>query len=512
MGGVRSAYEMPVTGPTGHKRVTMKEEILGVLESRGALLFKDIYSLLPGHSKPSIRGSIYKMVNTGILEKTPEGKYRLKESGELTGSESGEGESGAKTLEKRVEQIWVKTDKNMSHLCHLSKNLYNEANYLIRQDFIHNHNYIGSALDKMLNHGRSKNYTALPAQTSQQILRLLEKSWISFFKAIKDWRKNPDKYKAMPRLPGYKRKDGEHLLVFTNQQCEIREGYLSFPKKSGMDRIRTRLPDETDLREVRLIPKGVGYVVEIIYNKEVDKKEVNKERIGGIDLGAKNIVTIANNIGLKPIVVKDDGTGIKSIQQFFNKAKGKLQRIYSLQQGREPEKVSYGKAMKVLQEKREKKARDFEHKLSRFIIDWCREKEVGVLVIGYNKEWKQEIELGKKNNQSFVQIPFWSMIEKIKYKAEEEGIEVSLQEEGHTSKCSFFDDEPLGHHESYMGKRTSRGLFRTATGLIVNADLNAAYNIIKKAIPNAFSSREGGRIGGCGHHPVRINLAKCANH
>jgi len=393
MGGVRSACEEPVTGPTGHKRGTMKEEIQRVLEARGALLLKDLYSLLPAHSKPSIRGVVYKMVNAGILEKTPEGKYRLKESREPAGSESGEGESGAKTLEKRVEQIWVKPNKNMSHLCHLSKNLYNEANYLIRQEFINNRNYIGyNDLDKMLNGSGtqpSENYKLLPSGTAQYTLKLLDRAWRGFFKAIKDWRKNPEKYKTMPKLPKYKKKGGEHIAGFTNIMVRIKDGYLYFPKKTNLSPVKTRLPDDTNLREVRIIPKGVGYVVEIVYKKEVDIEKEENDRVVGIDIGLKNIVAIANNIGLRPIVVK--GGIIKSMNQYYNKMRAKLKSIYD-RQG-----IEDGEKLKRLSDKRHRKIKDYFHKLSRGIVQYAKDNEIGNIFIGYNKDWKQRVSIGKKN-------------------------------------------------------------------------------------------------------------------
>ena len=147
--------------------------------------------------------------------------------------------------------------------------------------------------------------------------------------------------------------------------------------------------------------------------------------------------------------------------------------------------------------------KDFFHKVSRFVVDWCVEHEIGTIVIGNNDNWKQEVEMGKRNNQTFVQIPFTSLINQMGYKAEEKGIEVKEQEESHTSKCSFLDNEPIEHRGEYMGRRKSRGLFRSARGIIINADVNAGYNIIRKAVPKAFAKAEADGIEGVGLHPVR---------
>ena len=355
---------------------------------------------------------------------------------------------------KRTEQIRIRPDENISSLCHLSKNLYNEANYLIRQEFIKNVRWIRyNELDKELK--ESENYKSLPAQTAQQILMLLGKSWKAFFKAMKVWKKEPEKFKARPKLPGYKKKDGEHILVLTNQQCKIRENRtINFPKLLGLeDRVKTRLNKETNLREVRVIPKGVGYVVEVVYEKEVFGKEEpknvneNEDRIAGIDLGVRNLATVGNNIGEKPIVVK--GGICKSINQFYNKEMGELQRIYESQKIR----GKAGKKLKKLFDRRNRKIKDHLHKVSRFIVDYCIKNDIGTLVIGNNEGWKQNVKIGKKNNQNFVQIPFSMLINQIKYKGEEKGINVILQEESHTSKCSFLDSESVEHHDKYVGKR-----------------------------------------------------------
>ncbi|VUT25362.1 MAG: putative transposase [Candidatus Methanolliviera sp. GoM_oil] len=397
---------------------------------------------------------------------------------------------------KRTEQIWMKPNKNISSLAHVSKNLYNEANYLIRQEFFKTGRWIRFyELDKGLK--ESENYKSLPAQTAQQILRLLDKSWKSFFKAIKVWGEEPEKFKARPNLPKYKKKDGEHILVLTNQQCKIKEdGSLKFPKLLGLN-VKIRLDKETNLREVRVIPKGVGHVVEIVYEKEADPEDLDENKICGIDLGVRNLVAMGNNIGEKPIVVK--GGICKSINQFYDKEMGRVQRIYESQ--KIPKKT--GRKSKKLFDKRSRKIKDHLHKVSRFIVDYCVKNDIGTLVIGNNKGWKQNADIGKKNNQNFVQIPFYMLINPIKYKAEEKGINVILQEESYTSKCSFLDGESVEHHEKYVGRRFKRGLFRSAKGMIINADVQGALNIIRKAIPKAFAKVEADEIEGVGLHPLR---------
>ncbi|MHA2224386.1 MAG: RNA-guided endonuclease InsQ/TnpB family protein [Candidatus Hodarchaeales archaeon] len=394
----------------------------------------------------------------------------------------------------RTEQIWIKPHKNLSWLCHLSKNLYNESNYLIRQELFTKGKWIRyNALYhriKTLN-----NYQLLPAQTAQQVMKILDRNWKAFFRTIKTWKDAKSKFKGRPKPPGYKPKNGEFLLVFTNQQVKLKNNILLFPKKVGFE-LKTRQPDTTDIREVRIIPKGIGYVVEIVYKKKFNPNPLNKENIIAIDLGVRNLITTVNNNGLRPFVIK--GGVIKSINQYYNKERARIQSIYD-RQG-----IKTGKNIQKLTIKRNKKICDYFHKTSRKIIEYCVLNDIGTVVIGYNTAWKQNCRIGKKNTQNFVTIPYYKLIQQLEYKAEEQGITIIKQEESHSSKCSFLDNEPIEHHNSYLGKRITRGLFKSQVGIVINADVNGAYNILKKAFLNAF---EADRIEAVGLHPTRWKLA-----
>ncbi len=268
---------------------------------------------------------------------------------------------------------------------------------------------------------------------------------------------------------------------------KLKDGFLFFPKKVGF-KVKTRLPDTANIREVRLIPKGVGYVVEIVYKKTISPKLLNNDKIIAIDLGVCNLITTVNNNGLKPFVIK--GGVVKSINQYYNKERARIQSIYD-RQG-----IKTGKKLQKLTHKRN-------HKISRKIIDYCVLNDIGAVIVGYNPDWKQNCHLGKRNNQNFVTIPFYKLIQQLNYKAEAMGITVIKQEENHTNKCSFLDNEPIRHHDKYQGKRTSRGLFRSKKGIIINADVNGSYNILKKAFLNAMTAD---RIEDVGLHPTRWRL------
>jgi len=232
------------------------------------------------------------------------------------------------------------------------------------------------------------------------------------------------------------------------------------------------------------------YVLEIVYETEITLTARDQHRVAGIDLGVTNLVTLVNNIGDPPLIIK--GGVAKSINQLYNKEMAQIQQIYA-HQG-----VKTGNKIKELLNKRNRKLHDHFHKVSRFVVDWCVSHNVGTLVVGYNADWKQGIKMRKKTKQNFVQIPFSKLVQQIQYKAEERGIQVILQEESHTSKCSFLDQELIEYHEKYVGRRKNRGLFRSVEGIVINADVNGGYNIIRKALPKAFSV-DG--IEGVGLHP-----------
>ncbi|WP_039763642.1 MULTISPECIES: RNA-guided endonuclease InsQ/TnpB family protein [unclassified Caldicellulosiruptor] len=398
-----------------------------------------------------------------------------------------------KIIVKRVERIQIKRNHELwrycDEICFAAKNLYNYANYITRQEFIKNNKWVRyKELNRILK--EHETYKNLPAQTAQQTLRLLDRNWKSFFRAMEEWRRDSSKFNGRPKLPKYKKKDGKAISVFTNQQCKIKDGYLTFPKTDL--RLKTRVAG--NLREVRIIPKGCVYVVEIVYEKEIAEIKRLPKRIAGIDLGLNNFVTLVNNIGIKPIVI--NGRVIKSINQYFNKKRAEFMSYVGNR--------GISRRIEKLTLKRNNKIKDFMHKTSRFIVNWCKENNIDTLVIGYNSGWKQEIELGKVNNQNFVSIPFYDFVNMLKYKCEEEeGINFIVVEESYTSGCSFLDREEINKTSYNPQRRIKRGLFKSNKGILINADVNSAYNIIRKVFPEAFA--EG--IEGVGLHPVRLNIA-----
>jgi putative transposase len=392
-----------------------------------------------------------------------------------------------------TEQIQLKWTPELSNLCHKVKNLYNEANYQYRQFHFNLDEFI-NYYDLQVILKNYECYKQLPAQTSQQILDLVMKNWKSYWSALKEYKINPSKFLGCPRPPKYKEKNGESICIFTNQNTRIKDGYIHFPKSCHLEPIKTRL---LNYQQIRIIPQGSSYICEIVYNYEEIDLHLNQNHCIGIDLGLNNLTTIVNNIGLKPIVIK--GGTVKSDNQFYNKINS------FLQSNKDKQKYEFQtKKQQRILKKRNNKIRDTFHQASRWIVNYCIQNDIGTIVIGYNPEWKQEIELGKRNNQSFVQIPFAKLIQQIEYKAKMVGIAVIIHEESYTSKCSFLDNETIEKHDAYVGKRIRTitinhqklkcNLFRRENGQKINGDVNGALNILRKATSNDYAEKWEGLV------------------
>ena len=399
----------------------------------------------------------------------------------------------------RVEKHFIKYKsaawKIIDELSFKSKNLYNYANYCIRQEFINNNKYINYYdLKKLLKtHESFKEYGS---QASQQTLVVLDQNWKSFFIMIKDWNKNKQKYLGRPKLPKYKPKDGRFPVIITNIQFKKENEYIRFswkPLHKLNNMFKTNIKGK--LMQARFIPKGVNYVLEIVYEIDIPNINEHNQKIVGIDIGVNNLATVSNNIGLKAFVI--NGKPLKSINQYYNKKKSKLQSDLKIKHNK-----NWSNKLERLNNKRNNKITNYLHKASKYIINWCVLYDIDTLIVGHNKKWKQDSTLSKKVNQNFIQIPFNIFINQLKYKCENNGIKFILTEESYTSGTSFLDNESPVKKYYDKSRRKFRGLFKSNNNKIINADLNGSYQIIKKVVPNAFSNG----IEGVCLHPIKVNL------
>lgn len=407
----------------------------------------------------------------------------------------------------RVECIEVSYHPALSRLCHQVKNLYNRANFLVKISLRRENKFLFYyELNTLLKEEES--YKALPVHTAQHTLKLLARNWNGYFQAKKEWKNNSAIFFAMPCPPNYKATNGEVVAIFSNQQARIVNGWLVLPKKVGYY-YKTRLTSRTKVREVRIVPRRVGYTIEIVYLKTLPKLRKRPKRKGAIDLGMNNLVTFVDNLGGQPIVIKDEGKGIKSITQYYLKIQTQLRKQYVQQQKQQllvKNKVKYGLAFYKLREKWRKKLKDSIHKLTNYLVELCVERDLHEVVIGYNKKWKQRVHFRKKVTQMFVSIPYMRIIKLLHYKAAERGIKVELIPEEFTSKCSFLDNEFPKFRKQYAGRRITRGLFQSAHGYLINADINAAYNILIKSDPKALPKRSVNGVGGYVIYPLRVSI------
>lgn len=368
-------------------------------------------------------------------------------------------------------------DSAFIEACAKAKNLYNQSLYYMRQSIFGNIKYFKEyELTQLFGEFNEENYRALPAQTSQQIIKLMFKNIKAWQKSRKAFEKNPAKFLGRPRLPNYKKETS--ICIFTNQQAIIKDGFISFPKMLNLPKIKT---NQSNLQQVRIIPNVNHSVVEVVYkSKEMAQKDYNGNWMG-VDLGLNNLASCVTSESAFII----DGKPLKSLNQGFNKTRGKVKSELPLLPKRiltkTGNRIQKGTSKKVraLTEKRNRRVNDFIHKASRFIVNAAMQQGVTKIIIGNNKNWKQKINIGTKNNNAFCSIPHDTLIEKIKYKAQLVGIEMISTQEAYTSKCSALDLESIEKHETYAGKRIKRGLFVTAQGKLINADCNGSLNIVR---------------------------------
>lgn len=376
-------------------------------------------------------------------------------------------------------------------MCARAKKIRNQANYQIRQALFSGKPISHSDADKLIKTQQRDLYELLASAASQRIIQVLGQDWKGWFEASKSYKKNPSKFKGRPKLPGYSKSAA--TVVIGRNGFAIKDGELRLLKQGNVgfhaqkikcveNQIFNQKKDLTEALEVRFVPLGSCYVLEVVYRKAINDLKLNPNNAFGIDLGIDNLLSIVSNQqGIAPVLIK--GKVIKSINQQYNKNKAKLASR------------NKHRHIKALTRKRFCRINDYFHKVSHWLIQEAIETDTGTLVVGTNPDWKTSINIGKQNNQKFVSIPYRSLISKIKYKAELVGIKVIEREESHTSKASAVDFDVIPNtfkdkpESAFSGKRVKRGLYKTKSGQLINADVNGAANILRKEIGNAWLAK-----------------------
>ena len=394
----------------------------------------------------------------------------------------------------------------IKQLSYYSARLYNVALYSVKQYYFNNNEY----LPYVKNYHECKsneNYKLLLSDTSQQILRIVDRNFKSFFGLLK--LKAQGKYTEKIRIPHYKKQDELMNITIQGRSARIRKGYViiglskAFKEKHNpyIKELKFKVPKNIKvdkLQEVRILPilNGLEFDIEFVYKKEFEPISVDKNNYLSIDMGLDNFATCFNSNDGSSFII--DGRYIKSINRHYNKQKAYYQSILDRQN------IKVSKRILNLSRKRYNKINNYFNLAVKHITDYAISKNIGSIVIGDFSDIKQNINIGKKNNQNFVNIPYGIFKRKLQSKCEQLGIDYHLQEESYTSKCSYLDNEPVKKHDTYKGKRIKRGLFRTSQGYLINADTNGSANILVK-----FLASNGQQIAnryGCVSHPPRLKL------
>ena len=413
------------------------------------------------------------------------------------------------TVKQQVKHLSKEDYITIRKLCRTAKNLFNEAIYNVRQYYFTECEFLKYEKNYTLLKN-SPNYKALNSNMAQQILKEVDGAFKSFFGLLKLVKQKKYAFTGC-KLPHYLPKDGYTTLIIAFVRLNGNKLILPFSNsfKKTHKPIEITIPpillDKT-IKEIRIIPKANARFFEIqyIYEAECIQRNLNTNNALALDLGINNLVTAVSNVGKSFII---DGKRLKSINQWFNKESARLQSI--------KDKQHFGRKLtnrqKVIVRNRNNKVNDYMNKTARKVIDYCIINDIGTLVVGYNETFQRNSNIGKQNNQNFVNIPYGQLRNKLEYLCKLNNIVFIKQEESYTSKSSFWDKDNIPVYNAdnpkeyqFSGRRLQRGLYKTASGKIINADVNGALNIMRKSSVvdiNILYSR--GEVD----TPIRIRIA-----
>jgi len=353
----------------------------------------------------------------------------------------------------------------------------------------------------------NKHYQVLHSQAAQQTLISVYESFKSYRGLLKLWNQGELPFK--PKMPNYRKKGGLAVVSYPRQALKLKGGMIRVPLGTlcktwfDVDSFTIPMPSNlqfADIKELRIVPRNGCFYAEFVYRQEAIKVDVDSLRVLGIDTGLNNWLTCISNVGTGFIV---DGLQLKSVNRWYNK------QISTLKEGK-PQGF-WSKRLASITEKRNRQMRDAVNKAARIVINHCIENRIGRIVFGWNQGQKNEANLGNKTNQKFVQVPTARLKARIAQLCEQYGIEFVETEESYTSQASFVDADvlptigakPEGWRAS--GKRTKRGLYRTASNQYINADANGAANILRK-VSMTLGFDLSGVSRGALTHPTRIRF------
>lgn len=381
-----------------------------------------------------------------------------------------------------------------------SKNMYNKALYEQRQCYCENHKFMRfSDLWTIVKDTKEAKNLPIPGMC-QTICKQVTNDCYTFQKTERAYKEHPERFKSKVKLPKYKNKfTGRNMIELTSNQIKIIDGTVQFHK--SFNDFQIKMNNEIEyIEEIRITKRNSNYYIDLVYMIEIKADQSHLTGGAAIDLGVDNFATIifvSENKKVNPKII--NGKGLKSYNKRFNK---KLNFYKS--EAKKKNNKNITKRIERLYEARRNYMKNFMHKASRMTINWCLENNIKYLVVGYNKGWKNGSKLSKKNFFNFMMIPYEKYVRMLKYKAKEAGIKVILHEEAFTSGTSFLDDEPPTEEYYDKSRRIRRGLFISNQGIKINADVNGAYQILRKVFLKVTYDN---KILSCGIQPIKYNAA-----
>jgi len=431
-----------------------------------------------------------------------------------------------RALKTKVRGLNKTQFKRLKELTAHAKNLYNQALWTLREAFSATGMYfpylqIDKAMKQVTNLEGEVNYKLLKAKVAQQTLRKLDKNFRSFFSCHQDFQKNPGKYKGKPRPPKYKH-DKHDNLIYNYQAFQIQGLFIiekgpeislpngrTFPAgesiryeqvvvlEKGLEIPVPKQLWDKDIKQVEIIPKHNSFHAVFVYEENpTDFKQVEpNEQVMSIDLGVNNLATCVTNGVVEPFII--DGRRLKSINAFYNKRKAKMQSKLS-ERGKK-----WSHRLQGLTDRRNAVVNDYIHKATSIVVNTCVLNGISKVIVGDVVKSLNQINLGKKTNQNFVNLALGQFVDKLNYKLGSHGIELVVTDESYTSKASFVDGDSMQklynpkakQKRTFSGKRVKRGLYKSSDGTLVNADTNGAYNILRKTDSDFSFSKLAKKVG-----------------
>jgi len=434
-----------------------------------------------------------------------------------------------RALKTKIKGLKKPQFERLKELTHHAKNLYNQTLWTLLEAFEATGKYFSyfqmdKAMKKVENLEGKINYRLLKSAVAQQTLRRLDKNFKSFFMCHQDFKKHPGKYKGKPKPPKYKQGKHDNLIYNTcafqvkNRIYATKDPKIAFFETSngtvfpmgqfvffeqvvvlekGMELIVPKQLWDKQIKQVEIIPKHRSFHAVFVYEENpADFVQINhNEQVMSIDLGVNNLATCVTNGVVSPFII--DGRKLKSVNAYYNKRKAKMQSKLS-KRGKK-----WSRRLQGLTDKRNAVVNDYMHKATSIVVKTCLKHGISKVVVGDVVKSLNRINLGKRTNQNFVNLSLGQFVDLLSYKLGSHGIELVVTDESYTSKASFLDGDKMPKQynpkakkkHTFSGRRVKRGLYKSSNGTLLNADANAAYNILRKTDSDFSFSKLAKKVG-----------------